>query len=280
MKIALLSVVLFVLLPAAVFGVGSSPRRSGQDGPALFSIVEALIRLRPFTLEAVGRITGTIPKEFGSNEYFAMFESNRAGKGPIIGVELRLPKPASSKRDGLVILSIDPAACLLPETVEKRFGPGYDVDVPEPAAPYEFTYGYRQSWGSLSFQFARGTRCLVSVALDAVEWQPDTGKKWLDAFPAYPGARELCSQHVTGNVMHIVWSAYVTRDATEQVNGFYLREEGKEHAEQNENSLSFRHGDKVLSIHRASAKDYPDCGKAPSPEDKTVLIVSQAIRPK
>jgi hypothetical protein len=81
-------------------------------------------------------------------------------------------------------------------------------------------------------------------------------------------------------VMHILWSAYATRDAPEQVNAFYLQAEGKEHAEQNENSLTFRRGDKVLSIHRASAKDYPDCGTHPSPEEKTVLIVSQAIRPK
>ena len=106
------------------------------------------------------------------------------------------------------------------------------------------------------------------------------GTRWLGVFPAYPGAREICSQHVTGNLMHIIWAAYATRDEPEKVGAFYLKSEGEERAERNNAWLTFRHGDKLLSIHRASARDYPDCGKSPDREDKTVLIVSQAIRPK
>jgi hypothetical protein len=78
--------------------------------------------------------------------------------------------------------------------------------------------------------------------------------------------------------MHILWHAYATRDIPEKVIAFYQQAEGQEHLERGENSVSFRHGEKVLSIHSASAKDYPDCGKAPGPEEKTVLIVSQATR--
>jgi len=68
--------------------------------------------------------------------------------------------------------------------------------------------------------------------------------------------------------------------AAEQVRDFYLQTEGKEHAEQTEGSLTFSHGDRLLPIRRASAQDYPHGGAHPSPEDKTVLIVSQAIWPK
>jgi hypothetical protein len=54
--------------------------------------------------------------------------------------------------------------------------------------------------------------------------------------------------------MHIQWAAYATHDTPEQVNTFNLQSEGKVRAEQNKNFLTFRHGDKVLSIHRASAE--------------------------
>jgi len=77
--------------------------------------------------------------------------------------------------------------------------------------------------------------------------------------------------------MHILWTAYVTRDDPEKAGAFYLNTEGNEHAERDRKRLTFRRSDKVLSIHHASAKDYPDCGKRPSPGEKTVLIVSQAI---
>jgi len=107
---------------------------------------------------------------------------------------------------------------------------------------------------------------------------PEADGKWLNIFPAYPAARGLCSQHVAGNVMHILWHAYVTTDAPEEVSAFYRQAGRTAHVEVDENPFKLRHGDNVLSVHSASAKDYPDCGKAPSPEDKTVIIVSQAIR--
>jgi hypothetical protein len=227
----------------------------------------------------VSRITGTTLRESNSNEYFAMYESVRGGRAPLREVELRLPKPASSKKDGILILTIDTAARITTDAVEQRFGARPDPSVAPPAAPYEIAYTYPQLWGKLSFQFARGTRYLVAVTLDAIEPPPTTtAEKWLGTFAVYPGARELCSQHVTGNVMHILWHAYATRDLPEKVIAFYMQAEGKERAGQSENSVTFRHGDKVLSIHRASAKDYPECGKPPRPEEKTVLIVSQAIR--
>ncbi|MGA2326479.1 MAG: hypothetical protein ABSH05_09350 [Bryobacteraceae bacterium] len=298
MKAALLFVllVLLVLVAASRYRLVSS--RGGQDAAALFRVIEALIRQRPFTVGAVSRITQTTLRALDSNQYFATFVSDRAAGAPVREVELRIPTSASSKKDGLAILSVDAAARITPEAVTKHFGSRPDFSVPEPAAPYEFAYRYKQAWGDLSFEFARGTRYLIAVAIDAIESQPAAstesapateqgtapsppreGGEWLDVFAAYPGARELCSQHVSGNLMHILWHAYVTRDIPEKVIAFYVQAEGQEHLEREENSVRLRHGDKVLSIHSASAKDYPDCGKAPGPEEKTVIIVSQAIRP-
>lgn len=279
MKATLLCVL--VVLPVLV-AAGSG----GQDAAGLFRMIEALIRQRPFTVGAVSRITQTTLRALDSNEYFATYKSDGAAGAPVREVELRIPTSASSKKDGIAILTVDAAARITPEEVSRQFGARPELSVPEPAAPYEFAYRYKQAWGDLSFEFARGTRYLIVVAIDAIEGRPAAapsrpreGGEWLDVFAAYPGARELCSQHVSGNVMHILWHAYATRDVPEKVIAFYARAEGEEHAERDEHSVTFRHGDKVLSIHSTAAKGYPDCGKAPGPEEKTVIIVSQAVRP-
>jgi len=304
MKAALLWVLAILLVSVAAGGyrfyqsfVNHKERDTARLTITLFNVIEALIRHRPYAPDAVSRITETTLRALDSNKYFATFMSDREAKAPLEAVELRMPTPVSTKTDGLVILSVNTAARIKPEAVTKHFGPLPDLSVPEPAAPYEFAYRYKYPWGDLSFEFARRTRYLKFVAIDAIEGQPTAsigattmaedatvaprptgGEKWLDTFAAYPGARELCSQHVTGNVMHILWHAYVSRDIPEKVIAFYVQAEGKEHVEQGQNSLSVRHGDKVLSIHSTAAKDYPDCGKSPRPEEKTIMIVSQAIR--
>ncbi|MBZ0121289.1 MAG: hypothetical protein K8H88_30110, partial [Sandaracinaceae bacterium] len=54
-------------------------------------------------------------------------------------------------------------------------------------------------------------------------------EQWL-GIAAYPGARHLCSQHVTGapgpGSMHIQWSAYASPDPIERARAFYERERG------------------------------------------------------
>ncbi|MGC9972082.1 MAG: hypothetical protein ABSE56_16000 [Bryobacteraceae bacterium] len=139
---------------------------------ALFRAIEALIRQRPFTVGAVSRITQTTLRALDSNEYFATFMSDREAGAPMREVELRIPTPASSKKDGIAILTVDAAARITPEAVTEHFGSRPDFSVPEPAAPNEFAYTYKQAWGDLSFEFARGTRYLISVAIDAIESRP------------------------------------------------------------------------------------------------------------
>jgi len=281
MKIALLLALLVVVLPVEAFHDGLVMHHAEQGSAMLFKMIETLALERPFTLDSVSRITGTRLRKTSANDYFAMFNSAAGASAPVSAVELRLPTSASSKKDGLLILDIDPAARITQEMVMAQFGSRPSLSVPEPSAPYEVSFSYQQYWPGvdLRFQFARGSGFLVAAILDAIEPPPAAmAAKWLDVFIAYSGARELCWQHVQGNTAHILWRSYVTGDPPEKVIAFYTKAEGKERAEQDGNRVTFRHGDKVLSIHAASAKDYPDCGKAPGPQDKTVLIVSEATR--
>lgn len=172
MKAALLLLLLIVLLLVAAFRDRLFAGRREPDPTALFQVIEALMRQRPFTLEAVSRITESTLRKADSNEYFATFMSVRDAKAPLREVELRLPTSASTKKDGILILSIDTAARITTEAVEKRFGSRPEFSVPEPAAPHEFAYRYRQPWGDLSFEFARRTRYLVAVILDVIKSQP------------------------------------------------------------------------------------------------------------
>lgn len=163
---------LALLLLAKTGRLRALPSHTGQGAPALFQVIEALIRQRPFTRHAVRRITGTNPWELDSNNYFKTFMSDQDAKATIQAVELRIPTSASSKKDGLVILTVNTAARITPEAVRKHFGSEPDLSVPEPAAPCQYAYTYRQPWGDLSFEFARRTEYLMTVAIDAIEPHP------------------------------------------------------------------------------------------------------------
>jgi hypothetical protein len=103
-------------------------------------------------------------------------------------------------------------------------------------------------------------------------------EKWGEVFPAYPGARLLCGQHVAGNTMHIQWTAYATRSAKAAVIAFYEQHRGALSVERPDGGLMLRGpGDRVLSVH-AKDESYPRCDVPPAAEDATVIIVSQAIR--
>jgi hypothetical protein len=100
---------------------------------------------------------------------------------------------------------------------------------------------------------------------------------WGGVFAAFPGARELCSQHVSGVGMHIQWTGYASARPVAEVVAFYEKNHGG-HAVEREGGFRLRGaGDHVLSVH---AKDgaYPRCEVAPAAGEATVIIVSQAIR--
>jgi hypothetical protein len=105
-----------------------------------------------------------------------------------------------------------------------------------------------------------------------------SGEKWGEVFPAYPGARRLCGQHVTGSNMHIEWTAYATRSAKAAVVTFYEQNRGALSVERPDGGFLLRGpDDRVLSVHTKD-ESYPRCDVSPAAEDATVIIVSQAIR--
>jgi hypothetical protein len=166
---------LALLLLAATGRLRALPSHRGQGAPTLFQVIEALIRRRPFTRHAVRRITGTTLWGLDSDNYLKTFVSDQDAKATIQAVELRIPTSASSKKDGLVILTVNTRARITPEAVMKHFGSQPEFHVQHPEVPYGCTYRYRQPWGDLSFQFTPRTEYLESVAIDAIESQPAAG---------------------------------------------------------------------------------------------------------
>jgi hypothetical protein len=105
----------------------------------------------------------------------------------------------------------------------------------------------------------------------------DAGK-WL-GFPAYPGARELCNEHVlalSGKTQHEVhWLSFASRDATADVISFYAGREGK-NAQRSSDSFEVHHGaDHTLTVQPASKAVAPSCSSKPRADEKTVIVVSE-----
>ena len=99
-------------------------------------------------------------------------------------------------------------------------------------------------------------------------------------FPPYPGSRELCHQRVHGSSGEITWTAYTASDLPQVVTAFYEGRLGK--PETDSDGTRFRGAkegatEQVLSVHPIGGS-YPRCGKDPGPDDRTMLIVSRAVK--
>jgi hypothetical protein len=101
---------------------------------------------------------------------------------------------------------------------------------------------------------------------------PASGGGWL-TFAPYPGARQLCWQHVNASAMHILWTGYASTDPPEKVAAFYAGRHNVPAAV----PLTVR-ADRanVLSVNAAAARDYPHCPEGPRPDERSVIIVSHA----
>ena len=106
---------------------------------------------------------------------------------------------------------------------------------------------------------------------------PDDHASWLGAFAPYPGARHLCTEHISGGKMHIEWSSYATADAPAEVVAFYKKRAQSYHQDPGPGDPTFAvDGDRKLSVSKVSG-DYPKCAEGPTGSEKTVIVVSQAI---
>lgn len=103
-----------------------------------------------------------------------------------------------------------------------------------------------------------------------------TGGKW-QAFDAYPRARQLCSEHVTGNTMHIEWQSYASADTPAQVKAFYTQRMADKVTESGGTFTVRATADLLMTVH-AAGTDHPTCAEAPKKTEQTVIVVSLAIR--
>lgn len=99
-------------------------------------------------------------------------------------------------------------------------------------------------------------------------------------FEPYKGARNLCSEHVVGNTMHITWSSWATKDDLASVVASYEKAIGKNAGTGDKGERTFS-GDKDfrLAIYPAAKlDDFPHCNEKPKAGEKTIVLISQAIR--
>lgn len=99
-------------------------------------------------------------------------------------------------------------------------------------------------------------------------------------FEPYPSARNLCSEHVAGNSMHLAWTSWATKDELAAVVAHYEKATGQKAGTGERGERTFTDGkDLRLSVYPASKHDaFPKCDKKPAADEKTVVLISQAIR--
>ena len=118
-----------------------------------------------------------------------------------------------------------------------------------------------------------GLAVLILAALAAGQW---------GSFAAYPGAKKLCDQHVTGAGLEISWQSYATEDPVERVVAYYEKDQKTKATTGDAGEKTLRapaRRDDVLSIIAAERADkLPHCETAPPAEARTVIVVSSATR--
>jgi hypothetical protein len=107
--------------------------------------------------------------------------------------------------------------------------------------------------------------------------------KWADAVPAYPDARQLCSEHVTGNGMHIIWQSWAVHDPVEKVTAFYTKALAAAGEEETGGARSWhapQDADVVVTVAAGNNEHVPSCAEKPKANEPTMIVVSRAIHGK
>lgn len=93
-----------------------------------------------------------------TNRYIEVLRSFRVA-APIKKVELRLPLPGATRKDGMLIVDLDPEAArdVTGDAVRSRFGDSAEVIEPEPEQPAGSPHylSYTKPWGAVRFGFQR-----------------------------------------------------------------------------------------------------------------------------
>ncbi len=100
------------------------------------------------------------------------------------------------------------------------------------------------------------------------------------AYAPYPGSRQLCYQHITGNTMHIIWSSHATRDAFAKVLAHYEKALGKKATAQDHGAKLIEvDADRHVTIYPASSESkLPHCETKPKSGEPTIVMLSTAAR--
>lgn len=119
----------------------------------LLSLVEALARARPFSVDAVSRLTGVSLTPTGENEnhLFTFYAGGPSPDGLLTAVDLRIPNGQGNRIDGKVILIVAPTAQLSARQVRDHYGHPWNFSVPRVEAEVKQAYGlmWRFQWGLL-----------------------------------------------------------------------------------------------------------------------------------
>ncbi|WP_143101560.1 hypothetical protein [Stigmatella aurantiaca] len=136
-------------------------------------LISTLASSRPFAVDTVSRLTGAQlqPAPEVSNEYFTVYRSSKVKDASILKVELRVPTPKTSRKDGLLLFELNPATCVTRNEAQLHFDLIPTLSVPTPHQPPDspFYLNYTHPWGQVRLGFSQSSRsCLMSVVLDAI----------------------------------------------------------------------------------------------------------------
>lgn len=104
----------------------------------------------------------------------------------------------------------------------------------------------------------------------------------IEDIPSYPGSQILCSEHESGQTMHILWRSFSTSDPIPAVVAYFelkLKVKAATGEHESRSLISSANTDLKVTIYPASnAKSFPGCGRVPEKSAQTVILISQALR--
>ncbi|HZR01634.1 MAG TPA: hypothetical protein VFA81_00505 [Burkholderiales bacterium] len=145
--------------------------------------------------------------------------------------------------------------------------------------PIGFDVGHtfrRVAWISAS---TNGFAILSESSAQRAGSESWAGERWFDAFPAFPGARLLCSTQVSDKTPRFLQNVYVTSSDMGEVTMFYATNAGSTRIAHLPGTMLLSDSEgRSLSV-RATSGSEIDCGPGvkPSTHDATYMVVSKPV---
>lgn len=138
----------------------------------LLEIIERLSNTRPLSQRAIEEALDVAMRgdPENVNRYIFVMKSFRVPKS-LTAVELRVPLAGATRKDGLLIVDVDPEQEPIDAAqVKQRFGDHPEIELPTPEQPADAPVylSYAKPWGALRFGFARPSNGLLPAHL---QWE-------------------------------------------------------------------------------------------------------------